>query len=242
MVEDEKWHQANAHLSDPGQRLRAACATHMDDAVGQILAAVDRKGLRQKTLVLFFGDNGAHGPLDNQGGPYPGEYSRVQVGNTNAPLRGSKGGIYEGGIRTPALVHWPPRLAARDEPTPVHAVDWMPTFCALAGAAPAGDLKWDGTNVWPVVAGTGTLAPRTLYTAAPGFTAQAVRHSDWKLIVTHRANKKAQPGAPRVELFNLAQDRSETRNLAAEQPQVLAEMQARLAAVSARDKDAVASD
>ena len=60
--EPEKWLQANAHLADPGQRLRAACASHMDDAIGQVLAALDRKNVRGDTLVVFLSDNGAHPP------------------------------------------------------------------------------------------------------------------------------------------------------------------------------------
>src|SRR6267142_2606883 len=107
MLEPENWQQVNSHLSDPGQRLRAACASHMDDAIGQVLAVLDRKKLRENTLVLFFGDNGAHPPSDNQGGAYPGSYERFQVGNNNNPLRGHKSGIYEGGIRTPGLACWP---------------------------------------------------------------------------------------------------------------------------------------
>jgi arylsulfatase A-like enzyme len=112
----------------------------------------------------------------------------------------------------------------------------MPTLCALAGAVPAQDLKWDGLNVWPVLTRqVKTLPPRTLYSAAPAFRAQMVRHGDWKLIVTRAAGKKG----PTEELFDLAADLSETKNLAAEKPEVLAEMKQRLAEISARDKDAV---
>ena len=75
--------------------------------------------------------------------------------------------------------------------TPLHAVDWMPTITALAGATPAGDLKWDGVNIWPALANPDSPLPtRALYTAAPAMRAQAVRHGDWKLIVTHANAKK----------------------------------------------------
>jgi arylsulfatase A-like enzyme len=245
MLEPEKWQQMNSHLTDPGQRLRAACASHMDDAIGQILAVLDKKKLRDNTLVLFFGDNGAHPPSDNQGGAYPGEYSRVQVGNDNAPLRGYKSGVYEGGIRTPGLASWPGKLAATENHTPLHAVDWMPTLCVLAGAKFAGvvDLRLDGSNIWPVLTHELDSFPdRTLYTAAPGFRAQAVRHGDWKLVVTRADSKKSGAATAREELFNLASDLGETKNLAAERPDVLAEMMKRLAEISKRDKDAVAND
>jgi arylsulfatase A-like enzyme len=244
MNEPEKWLEANSHLSDPGQRLRAACATHMDDAIGQVLAALARKKLRENTVVLFFGDNGAHGPSDNQGGPYPGEYERHRVGNDNLPLRGHKSGLYEGGIRTPGLISWPGKLTAREVQTPLHAVDWMPTFCHLTGARPAKDLKWDGQNMWRALTEPKSdLPPRTIYTAGPGFRAQALRHGDWKLIVTHSAaNKKNKAAGGSVELYNLAADLGETTNVAQQEPEKLAEMQRLLAKIADRDRDAVAND
>jgi arylsulfatase A-like enzyme len=215
----------------------------MDDVVGQVLAVLNRKKLRENTIVLFFGDNGAHSLSDNQGGPYPGEYERLRVGNDNLPWRGHKAGIYEGGIRVPAIVSWPGKLQTREVHTPLHAIDCMPTFCHLAGAKP-GDLKWDGQNVWPVIAEAKADMPvRTLYNAAPSFRAQAVRHGDWKLVVTQAgANKKNKSDAARVELFNLASDPGESKNLADKQPEKLAEMQQRLADISACDRDAVAND
>jgi arylsulfatase A-like enzyme len=241
MVEPEKWHKLNAHLTDPGQQLRAACASHMDEAVGQILAVLDRKQLRKNTLVIFFGDNGAHAPSDNQGGPYPGTYERVKVGNDNSPWRGHKSGIYEGGIRTPGLASWPGTLSAAEIQTPLHAVDWMPTLCKLAGATPKTDLKWDGIDIWPALAQpTKPLPDRTLYTAAPGFRAQAARHGDWKLIVTREGTKKNKTTFE--ELYNLAADPGETQNLAGDRPDILAQMKLRLAEVSRSDRDAVASD
>jgi arylsulfatase A-like enzyme len=266
MLEAEKWLEANAHISDPGQRLRAACATHMDDAVGQILAGLDDKKLRDNTIVLFFGDNGAHPPSDNQGGAYPGMYEHLQVGNTNAPLRGHKSSVYEGGIRVPAFISSPGKLAAGETWSPLHAVDWMPTLCARVGAKPAGDLKWDGIDIWPtltrsvsegpptqarsasdghrreaVVAGSqGATPPRTIYSAAPNFRAQMLRHGDWKLIVTAGNEKKNK--AAEVELFNLADDLSESKNLAPSMPEKVAEMKQRLFEASRHDRDAVAND
>lgn len=244
IAEPEKWLLANAHLTDPAQRLRAASASHLDDAIGQVLAALDRKQLRANTLVLFLSDNGAHGPSPNQGGPYPGDFGELRVGNDNLPLRGHKSGVYEGGIRTPGLAHWPGKLAPGEVHTPMHAVDWMPTLCAIAGAKPAGDLKWDGLNLWPVLTRVEkSPAPRTIYSAGTGFRSAALRHGDWKLIVNRAAEgKKGAKQPPAEELFNLAADPGETKNLAREKPDVLADLKRRLAEVSARDKDAVAKD
>jgi len=243
MLEPEKWQQMNSHLTEPGRRLRAACASHLDDALGQILAVLDKKKVRENTLVLFFGDNGAHPPSDNQGGAYPGEYEHFQVGNDNLPWRGHKSGVYEGGIRVPGLASWPAKLKPAEIQTPMHAVDWMPTLCGLVGAKPTSDLKWDGMDIWPIVAQQAKSIPdRTLYTAAPGFRAQAVRHGDWKLVVTLAGGKKAKTNTPTEELFNLRSDPSESKNLATENSAMLAEMRQRLAEISKRDKDAVAND
>jgi arylsulfatase A-like enzyme len=241
ILEPERWRELNAHLTDPGQQLRAACASHMDDAIGQILGVLDRKKLRENTLVIFFGDNGAHPPSDNQGGPYPGVYDRVKVGNDNLPFRGHKAGIYEGGIRTPGLASWPGKLAVGEVHAPLHAVDWMPTLCSLVGATPKTDLKWDGMDVWPaLMQPTKPLAERTLYTAAPGFRAQAIRHGEWKLIVTREGTKKNKTTGD--ELYNLADDPAESKNVAAMRPDIVAKMKQRLADISRLDRDAVAND
>jgi arylsulfatase A-like enzyme len=135
---------------------------------------------------------------------------------------------------------------------PMHAMDWMPTLCALTGAKPAGKLKWDGTDIWPVLSQREkSPTARTLYCAGVGFREQMVRHGDWKLIVTGGADQRKgkqskgketapKSPAPAEQLFNLAADPGETKNLAAEKPDVLAEMKRRLAAVAARDRDALA--
>jgi arylsulfatase A-like enzyme len=241
ILEPEKWQEMNSHLADPAQRLRAACASHMDDAIGQVLAVLDRKKLRENTLVLFFGDNGAHGPSDNQGGAYPGDYGHLRVGNDNLPLRGHKSGVYEGGIRTPGLACLPGKLTVGEIHTPLHAVDWMPTLCALADVKLGGDLKWDGTNIWDVLVQSKRPFPeRTLYTVAPGWRASMVRHGDWKLVITKNDEKKGKAAAE--ELFNLSSDLGEKTNLAAERPEILAQMKQRLAEISKRDRDAVAND
>jgi arylsulfatase A-like enzyme len=125
----------------------------------------------------------------------------------------------------------------------MHAIDWMPTLTKLAGAEVEGDLKWDGMDIWPVLTQPRKDWPlRTLYTAAPSFRAQAVRHGDWKYIRTAANGKKATEKAGDEELFNLADDPADSKNLAASQPAMLAQMKERLAAISARDKDAVAND
>jgi len=140
---------------------------------------------------------------------------------------------------TPGLVCWPGRLEPGDVRVPLHAVDWLPTFSALAGVRLPHDLKLDGMDLWPVLTEREKAIPvRTIYSAAPGFRAQMVRHGDWKLIVTKAGGRR--PAGE--ELFNLVDDVGETKNFVAEKPELLAEMKNRLAHVSASDNDSVARD
>ncbi|MCI0461085.1 MAG: sulfatase-like hydrolase/transferase [Gemmataceae bacterium] len=232
--EPQRWLDANRHLSDPAQRLRAACATHMDDSVGQILTALDRTGARANTLVLFLSDNGAHAATRNDDPQYPGKYPSEKVSGSNAPWRGYKTQLYEGGIRTAAIAHWPGHLRPGRVEAPLHITDWMPTLCGLAGYRPTADLKWDGQDVWPLLSGgEPPREPRTLYWLGVGRRSSALRHGDWKLHLT-------QAGA--VELYNLAVDPGEKDNVATRHPDVVIDLKKRLQALSARDDDAVVKE
>lgn len=212
-------------------RQYVACTMHLDDAVGRILAALDAAGKRDSTLVVFTSDNGGSW-AENNDTKYPEDvYPAGKLPGRNVPLRGQKGQLYEGGIRVPTVVSWPGRLPSGRVEAPIHIADWMPTLCALAGYQPDRDLSWDGQNIWPLLTG-GTGSPRTLYWAGPGFRARAVREGDWKLIV--QGEGEAAP----VELFHLASDPGETRNLAAAEPDRVQHLRRRLAEVSARDRDA----
>jgi arylsulfatase A-like enzyme len=119
---------------------------------------------------------------------------------------------------------------------PLQITDWMPTFCALADAVPSSNVKWDGTNVWPVLTGTASRSDHLLYWTAPGFRSRAVRDGDWKLIV-HGSGDSA-----KAELFNLAKDPNEATDLARRMPEKVAELQGKLAAIAQADRDAVARD
>ncbi|MBI5396724.1 MAG: sulfatase-like hydrolase/transferase [Verrucomicrobia bacterium] len=230
MDEPEKWQEMNAHFTDEGERLRAACESHMDDAIGQVVASVERLKQRENTLIIFFGDNGAHRALRNNDPQYPGKHPHLQVGNSNAPLRGGKAELFEGGIRVPALINWPGRLKPGEISAPLHVVDWMPTFCALAGWKPAKDLKWDGRDIWPVLSGAQPRPEtRTLYWLGPNRRASAIRHGDWKLNV---------PKDKPAELYDLVNDLSETKNVAEQHPGRVAELKKRMAEQAARDDDA----
>lgn len=208
----------------------AACVMHLDDSVGRIVAAVEKAGKRANTLIVFTSDNGGS-TAENNDLKYPDDNcpNGKLVGN-NAPWRGEKGTVYEGGIRVPAVASWPGVLKPGKLDAPLQITDWMPTLCGLVDYQAKRDLKWDGRNVWPLLSGAAsTPEPRTLYTVGPGRRQRAVRHGDWKLIVFDQ-------GEP--QLFNLADDSSETTDLAGKQPERVAELQKLLDEIAAADNDA----
>ena len=126
-------------------RYYAACVMHLDAPVGRILTALEDKGVRKNTLVVFTSDNGGSTTTNNTQSYPPDDSPSGRLTANNCMLRGQKGNVYEGGTRVPTLVSWPGKIAARQDPTPVFIADWMPTFCQLVGFEPYGDLHWDGT-------------------------------------------------------------------------------------------------
>jgi arylsulfatase A-like enzyme len=166
--------------------------------------------------VVFTSDNGGLHVLESPDTP----------ATHNTPYRAGKGFLYEGGIRVPLIVRWPGHTAAgKVVETPVVSTDWMPTILEVCGVkAPAG---LDGVSLVKLLEG-GELAARPLYWHFPHYTNQgsrpggALREGDWKLIEHYEDG--------RVELFNLAKDPSETRDLARDEPKRAAELKAKLAA------------
>jgi arylsulfatase A-like enzyme len=175
----------------------AAMTLAMDRACGRVLDQLDELGLSENTIVVFTNDNG---------GPTPANAS------SNYPLSGVKGIHREGGIRVPFLFSWPERLkggATYDRP--IMMFDLLPTFHAAAGGDPAESQSLDGVNLLPFLTGRKEGRPHsTLFWKWDLFA--AVRDGDWKLIRL--------PDRP-AELFNLANDIGETRNLASENPEVV---------------------
>lgn len=211
-------YEEGAFDSDPARDLSfrryAAYTTHMDDAIGRILQAVERTGQRESTLVIFTSDNGSFPSWSNRA--YPGSFPDCPRLGSNLPYRGYKGQLYEGGIRVPTCVNWPGTLESAKVDAPIHIVDWMPTLTKLASYEPEGDLKWDGIDIWPWVTGQSRkTTPRTLYWKFTRGRA-AVRHGDWKLIL------------PDKELFNLASDPYEKQNVAPTEPNRVADLLERL--------------
>ena len=194
----------------------AAMLSVVDESVGQITGALEEKGIRQNTLIIFSSDNG---------GPAPNRVSR------NTPLRAGKGTIYEGGIRVCAFATWPGHIpAGATLKEPMHAVDWYPTLLRLAGASPEQRLVPDGLDVWPMLT-QGAKSPHdAILLAGTAPSRMAIRMGDWKLLL-NPGGQNADAAAARddkVELYNLAEDISESKNLATSQPEKVTQMRARL--------------
>lgn len=217
----------DAKKNDAARRF-AAFVSQLDAKIGELVRAVDETGQRENTLIVFTSDNGG---LLSGGNPYVSNVAPTPVLSSNAPLRGQKGQLYEGGIRVPAFVNWPARLAPRKVTAPLHAVDWMPTLAKLAGCEIEGDPKWDGRDIWPLLSTDVQPAARTIYWAYDN--ASAIRRGDWKLI--ERRNGKR-------ELFDLAADASEKRDLFASEPQLARELAALLADARKLDRAEIPED
>lgn len=235
--EPEEWvSKVPAGITGEVARHYAACIMHLDDSVGRIVAALEKNGQRDNTLLVFTSDNGGS-TAENNGQTYPQDgYPAGPLPGNNKPLRNEKGSVYEGGTRVPCIASWSGRLKAGKHDFPAQITDWMPTFCALAGFKPEKDLKWDGVNLWPQLA-EGTVPPtRMLYTVAPGFRSRALRLDPWKL-VEHKQGEKL-----KYELYDILADPHETKDLAGEKANILATMKERLAVKARADRDSVAKD
>ncbi len=212
----------------------AACVMHLDDAVGRIVAALEKTGKRENTLVVFTSDNGGS-TVENNDMKYPDDNCpNGKLTGNNTPWRGRKGDLYEGGTRVPTIVQWPGRVKPGKVNSPVQIIDWMPTFCSLAGYRPSRDLKWDGANITTLLIDQAELPERPIYTVAPRWRSRSLRLGQWKLIVHGTGDSQ------KVELFNLGQDPSETTNQAEQQVDRVQQLLRMLDDVGTDDRDAIA--
>lgn len=227
----DKYLKPYGALTGSRQKLAGMLAA-VDESIGQVVAALDQKGLRENTLIVFSADNG---------GPPPGE---------NTPLRDFKGSLFEGGVRAAAFANWPGKIPAGQRITEsMHIIDWYPTLVKLAGGTLVQKLPLDGRDAWPMITEK-AASPHESILSAQSRDHAAVRMGDWKLIVSNgplnndeapkrkaNAKKKSRSSEP-VMLFNLAEDPSETTNLAEKETQRVAMMKVKLAELL---KDAVPS-
>jgi arylsulfatase A-like enzyme len=211
-----------AQIADPARRAYAAMITAMDDQIGRVLAALEARGMRDDTLVVFQSDNG--GPRSAK---FTGEVdmSKSTIPADNGPYRDGKGSLYEGGTRVVALANWPGHIAPGTiVDQPIHMVDMLPTLAGLAGASLGRCKALDGLDVWPTL-GQGKPSPRVevVYDVEP-FRA-AVREGEWKLVWQATLPSRA-------ELFDLAHDPGEQTDLADRNPQEVQELKQRIEALA----------
>jgi len=199
----------------------AAMVESMDDAVGTLLDAIDRLGLADRTIVVFFSDNGGN------------MYSAIDgtTPTSNAPLRGGKATVFEGGVRVPMVVAWPgvtPPGSRSD--VIVQSEDFYPTILEMLGSKPRPEQRFDGVSIAAALKGR-PLQREPIFTYFPHSPpvpdwlppSVAVHQGDWKLI---RIFHGGEDGAHRYKLFNLRADIGETRDLSADEPRRVQELDA----------------
>ncbi|MBW1882526.1 MAG: sulfatase-like hydrolase/transferase [Deltaproteobacteria bacterium] len=202
-------------LLQPSARpMYAAVVDAMDQAIGQILDAVEDEGVRENTIVLFLSDNG--------GAAY------ASGGANNAPFRGGKGETFEGGIRVVALMRWPNRIEPGTKVEDIVSVmDVFPTLAAAAGIEPGNDRKLDGRNLWSALDnGERFSRDRKLFFAAemtvPGTLMTTTFDDEWKLV--QRIVQTQLTTEVTNHLFRIAEDPYERNNLAARHPKLVADL------------------
>jgi arylsulfatase A len=202
----------------------------VDWCVGQVMDAVRETGLERKTLIVFSSDNG----------PWLAKGTNA---GTAGPLRGGKGGTYEGGVREPTLAWWPGKVLAGSVCDAVAAnFDFLPTFVKLAGGEVLADHKIDGKDISSLLFGQSQESPHEAHYYFSGTSLQAVRSGPWKLAITpqyegmgHYSEDEAGMGKPFTpRLYNLEEDIGERKDVAKYHPDVVTRL---LGYVAEMEKD-----
>ncbi len=233
--EEFKKQYANAKFDDDpkkneSQQRFGAFISQLDAKVGQFVKALDETGQREKTLIVFTSDNGG---LEKGGNAYVGNVPPTPALSSNLPLRGFKNQLYDGGIRVAAFVNWKGTLAPRKVSEPMHVADWMPTLTSLVEWKKPETLSFDGRNNWPFISGAkATGEARAIYIPHP--SGSVVLKDGWKLI--------ARNAEPKPELFHIADDPSETKELSAAEPARVKALEDELARLQAGDLKEIPAD
>ena len=196
----DAWLRKFEHIEDIHRRIFAAMLAQLDDNIGRVLTKLSESGVAENTLVIFLSDNGS---------------PAKELASSNAPLRGGKGDLWEGGIRIPFIVSWKGKIPVnRVLDAPVASIDATATATALALAdVPAGNL--DGRSLMPLLTGETAAAPRETLFWRVG-KKNAARRGDWKIIRNGAA----------WQIFDLSHDLSETTDLAARESARVIELSA----------------
>ena len=207
-----------------GKGIYADVIAEIDWSVGKVVAALRQHGLDERTLVLFTSDNGPWLSYGNHAG-------------SAKPLREGKGTAWEGGQREPTIAYWPGQIPAGTVCDQVAGtIDVLPTLAYLAGAE-LPKLKIDGANAWPILSGAaGATSPHEAYYYYWGRELHAVRSGPWKLHFPHKYRSLVGPGGVDgnpaaykelscgLELYHLERDISESMDVAASNPEVVAKL------------------
>ena len=213
--------------------VHAAMVDRMDREIGRVLAQVRAMGAQDDTLVLFLSDNGASAEIMVRGDGHD-PHAECGTGATflslgpgwssmaNTPFRRHKTWVHEGGISTPLIAHWPSGIAARGQVrhSPGHVIDLVPTLLELAGGRPPAAWRGQpvppapGKSLVPLLAEDRTVTHDSLWWQHEGN--RALRVDDWKIVA-------AGNGSP-WELYDLAHDRAESKDLAAKEPEKVREL------------------
>jgi arylsulfatase A len=217
--DSEVYRGGNGYLPHPRPRAGyAAMIANLDSCVGKVLKTLDEMKLRENTLIIFSSDNGStHGgkqdPKFHVGGADPVFF------NSTADLRGYKGSVYEGGLRVPTIASWPGKIAPQSvSDQPSYFADWFPTICDAVGLEKPTGL--DGESLLDILGGKvkSIVNRKPMLWVFPEYGGQiAIRIGEFKLVRQQLASKA--PGA--WEIYNIAQDRSESRDIAKEHPELI---------------------
>ncbi len=213
-----------------------AMVQSLDENVGKLLNTLDALGLARRTIIIFFSDNGGvhWAGMQRRGATTQADYEDIPI-TSNAPLRGGKATLYEGGTREPCIVVWPGRVkTGSTSEALLSSVDFYPTILEMLALKPQAGQQFDGVSQVRALLGKGR--PRdTVFCHFPHYTGQPnatnslaqpaswVRHGDWKLIRFYCGNDDQ---TDRFELYHLQDDVGETRNLAAAKPRTVQELNA----------------
>ena len=194
----DKYYRMYGELPPTKKQMYMASVTAMDDAIGDILGELDKLGVADNTLVIFFSDNGGSGLADN------------------TPLRGHKAQMFEGGIRVPFIARWPGHLPkGKVSDAFLSSLEVFPTLAAVAGAGMPSKVVYDGFDMLPVLAGKASSERVEMYWQRRDD--KAARYKNWKWVESARGNG----------LFDLSSDIGEKKDLTASRPKIFRMMKER---------------
>ncbi|WP_448248450.1 sulfatase-like hydrolase/transferase [Thalassotalea agariperforans] len=191
------------NIKDKKRKVYAGMVYALDRGVKRVVETLKRTGQYENTLIVFLSDNGG----------------KPSLGASNAPLKGHKGDVYEGGYRSPMFLHWPAKIAAgKTFEYPVSALDFYPTLVSLAGAKVPTNKVLDGKNIWPnIIAGSNPRQGEMLYTMRHrlGFSQASARRDNFKIVHDTKNGWK---------LYDIEKDIGEKNDISSKHPNVVREM------------------